>query len=478
MNGPQSVAIDARAAVALIAVLSAGCATAARQEPATDTWVAPSFRHAVAVEAVRDGAWWRQFGDPVLVALVERAVSANLDVRVAVERAAAARAGESFQASRLRPTVGVQVATLDARSGLPASVKQVNADTVAVRAGADVAWEIDLAGGLRSAHRASQADGVAAEAGIAGARLLVASEVARQYYILRGAQERLRIVEQLAGAQRDTDRLVRSRERQGLASRFDVSRSSAEAEALDAQIPPLRTLVGVTESRIAVVLGQNPSAFAVEDAAFSWPLLEDIRTGQPSELLRRRPDLMAAEARVTAEGLRLDEARAQWWPKVFLSALVGGQGLRLNGVNLSPVPFSNVALAFAQPLLDGGRIEAGIALQSARANEALAEWQRAVLVAVEEVENSLLVRKEEIARGRLLTSALDARRQSLVNAQSLHREGQTDLLVLLDVQRALLAAELDLTESRTQQALNDVQLYKSLGGGWTAAAAIGSASIP
>ncbi len=461
-------------AIAVLAVMAGACASAPKQRPAADAWVTTPYKHTSSGEGAADDAWWRRFGDSVLVSLVERAVSANLDVRVAVERAVAARSGESIQGSRLVPIVGVQIVAADERSGLPSVVKQNAADVVAIRGAVEVAWELDLAGGLRAAHRASQADRVAAQADVAAARLLVASEVARQYFILRGAQERVRIVEQLAAAQRDTDRLVRSREREGFASRFDISRASAEAEALGAQLPPLHTLVGVTQSRIAVVLGETPSGFAMEETPFVWPTLPDIGSGQPSDLLRRRPDLMAAEARFTAATLRLDEARAEWWPRLFLSALVGGQDLQLNGLNLAPVPFSNVALAFAQPLFNGGRIRAGIALQSARANEAVMAWQRAVLVAVEEVENGLLLRKEELSRGRLLASVLDSRRQSLVNAQSLHREGQIDLLVLLDVQRALLAAELALTDSRTQQMLNDIQLYKSLGGGWTALETVAS----
>jgi len=307
----------------------------------------------------------------------------------------------------------------------------------------------------------------AAQAGVAGARLIAASEVARQYYLLRGAQQRLRIVETLAATQRDTERLVKSREREGLASRFDASRATGEAEALEAQVPALRTLVGVTTTRIAVLVGESPTGFAVDNVdSFQWPMEQDIDRGQPSDLLRRRPDLMAAEAQFAAATSRVKEARAQWWPKVFLSALLGVQDLRVNALALPTARFSNVAAAFAMPLFDGGRIRAGVDLQTARQRETLLAWQQAVLTAVGEVEDSLLARAQEARRATALESAAAARRASLEHAQSLRREGQVDLLVLLDVQRALLAAELSLTESRTQQALNDIQLYKALGGGW------------
>jgi outer membrane protein TolC len=195
-------------------------------------------------------------------------------------------------------------------------------------------------------------------------------------------------------------------------------------------------------------------------------------SGQPSDLLRRRPDLIAAEARVAAETLRGAEARAQWWPKLFLSALFGREDLRLNALDLAPVHFSNVALAFAAPIFNAGRIDAGIRVQSARADEALLAWQKAVLVAVQEVESSLLVRTEEAERAAALSRTVDHRRRSLQRAQSLQREGQIDLLVLLDVQRSVLASELALSDSRLQQVLADVQLYKALGGGFAPAGAV------
>jgi len=351
-------------------------------------------QHAAQAEGAAAGAaWWAAWGDSTLTALVEEALGANQDITIALQRVALARAGADVQASRLGPAVGVQASASRSSSGLPAPVKQGMPDTRALRAGIDVAWEIDLAGGVRAARDAAQADTTAAAAGVQGARLLVASEVARQYFVLRSAHERLRIVQALAKAQRDTASRVESRLREGLASAFDLDRARAEADAFDAQVPPLQMLAGTSQTRLAVLLGRNPSAPVIEaDPTFIWPGVRDIGSGQPSELLKRRPDLIAAEARVAAETLRTAEARAQWWPKLLLSALAGRQDLQLNALDLAPVRFSNVALAFAMPIFNAGRIDAGIRTQSARADEALLAWQTSVLVAVQEVEDSLLVR--------------------------------------------------------------------------------------
>jgi len=459
---------------AALAILSA-CSVLPVQPPVTSVPLSTVFAQAAPVGATAentDGAWWAGYGDATLTTLVEEALAANQDVAIALQRVAQARAGRDAQSSRLWPTVGVQASASRSDSGLPDPVKQGSPDTRALRAGIDVSWEVDLAGGVRAARDAAQADATAAAAGVEGARLLVASEVARQYFVLRSAEERLRIVQALAAAQRETATRVASRLREGEASAFDLDRARAEADTLDAQLPSLRVLAGISQTRLAVLMGRNPSARVVgENAGFAWPAAREIGTGQPSELLRRRPDLIAAESRVAAETLRGAEARAQYWPKLFLSALFGREDLRLNALDLAPVHFSNVALAFAMPVFNAGRIDAGIRAQSARAEEALLVWQKAVLVAVQEVEDSLLVRTQEAERATALASTVDHRRRSLQRAQSLQREGQIDLLVLLDVQRSVLSSELALSDSRLQQVLADVQLYKALGGGFAPARA-------
>jgi NodT family efflux transporter outer membrane factor (OMF) lipoprotein len=456
------------AVTALALLILSACSAPALQPLSPSVPLAAGFSNGAASAAVAalDDAWWDGFGDPTLAQLVKDALSANQDVAMALQRVGQARAGADAQGARLWPTVGVQASASRSQSGLPGPVKQGLPDTRALRVGVDVAWEADLAGGVRAARDAAQADAAAAAAGVHGARLLVAGEVGRQYFVLRGAQEQLRIVQALSAAQRQTAGRVESRLREGHASAFDLDRARAEADALDAQVPGLRMLAGVTQTKLAVLLARNPSAKVVDgDGTFAWPAARAIAAGQPSDLLRRRPDLLAAEARVGAEVLRSAEARAQWWPKLFLSALVGRQDLQLNALDLAPVHFSNVALAFAAPVFNAGRIDAGIRAQSARADEALLAWQKAVLVAVQEVEDSLLVRSQEAERGAALALTVEHRRRSLQRAESLQREGQIDLLVLLDVQRSVLASELALSDSRLQQALADVQLYKALGGG-------------
>lgn len=454
-------------AAAALFVLT-GCSATAPALLTPKPVLASRFAHGDAAAAARPAErdWWSGFEDPVLLALVDEALRANQDLAIAKLRVRQARAGVDAQASRLWPTVGLQASSSRSDSDLPVAVKQGQPDVRAHRIAAELSWEMDLAGGVRAARDAAQADAAAAQAGVVGVRLQVASEVGRQYFILRAAQEQLRILNGLAAAQRQTAERVASREREGQASAFNLARAHADADALDAQVPALRTLAGVTQTRLAVLLGRDPSSPVLSDvSAFRWPKPRIPAPGQPSDLLRNRPDLLAAEARVSAEGLRTEEARAQWWPKLFVSALLGRQRLQLNALDLAPVPFSNVALAFAMPVFNAGRIDAGIQRQSARAEEALVAWQRSVLIAVQEVENSLLVQAQEAERAKALAQTVANRRRSLQQAESLRREGQIDQLTLLDVQRSVLASELTLSDSQLQQALADVQLYMALGGG-------------
>lgn len=446
--------------------------------------VSPGYLHGVSFpnsEPNADQRWWQQFGDKQLAHLVERAAVANHDIRIAVERARQARAGTGAADSRLFPNINLTASQSESRTGLPATVKQSMPDTKATRVGVDVAWEIDLFGGARAAASAAKKDAAAAELGVAGAQLIAASEVARQYFIWHGARQRLNILESLLQTQRDTERLTRSRNREGMASEFDVARAVGETLNMEASLPQLRTLMAVTESRIAVLTGSSASIpvpeLHVEDE-FHWISTQAPFSGQPADLLRRRPDILAAEQRLSAESSRLVEAKANRFPKLFLSALFGQQTLTLNdSLSLSASRYSNVASAFVLPIFNAGRIKAGIEAQTAREQEVLLSYEQAILSAVEDVENSLAALTGEQQRVDSLTAAAKERGRALEHAGSLFREGQIDLLQLLDVQRALLATELSLAESNAQRAVGYVQLYKALGGGWQALPSPANAQI-
>lgn len=471
--------VGASAFVAL-ALTMAGCSTPKPPLPPDTTAANLPFRQAPADSAqALDAATWRGFGDPVLDRLVSRAREANLDVRLAAQRVRQARAGSTAAASRLWPTVAATGSVSDMRTGLPDEVKRGEPDTQALRGAVDLGWELDVFGAARAAADAAELDALAADAGAETAQWLATTEVARQYLVWQGARVRLQQLQALLNAQQDTERLTRSREAQGLASAFDVSRAAGEAQTLAAQLPPLRALVAVTEHQIDVLLGSSPGASAQhwrDAAAPQLPEVPALAPGQPIELLQRRPDLRAAQQQLLAEAARLRESQADLWPKFFIAAVLGRQDLRLNALDLAPVRYSNVALAFTAPLFNAGRLRAAVEQQSARERIATLQYERAVLAALQDVENSLVALAQERERGEVLAAAVESRRRGLRHAESLHREGQIDLLQLLDAQRGLITAELAATDSRTQRALGSVQLVKALGGGWYAAPAVAASA--
>lgn len=453
--------------IASILLLS-GCATPEASPPKLYSNLSATFHNADS-SLTEDREWWGKFNDPILSALIEKALISNHDVGIAMSRIKAARAGADAHASRLLPTVDLQTSASTTHSGLPSPYKQGMPDVRAYSAGVGLAWELDLSGGVRAGVNAAQSDAIRAEVGADGVRLLIASEVARQYFILRGAQQRLAILKELAQTRHEYVKLISRRLKEGQSSRYDLNMAEAQANALDGQIPSLQTLVDVSQTHISLLLGANPSVSVVGDnPEYVWSKSPSIGTAQPIDLLRRRPDLMAAEAQYRAESLRSKEAESQTWPKLFVNALFGFEDFRINGMDLATVAFSNVAMAFAMPIFNAGRIQAGIDVQSAREHEALLSWQKSVFVAVKEVEDTLSLRSNEMKRGALLRAVASNHQQSLRHMQSLYREGQIDKLSLLDVERLVSLSAIEVTEHETQRLLADVQLYKALGGGWNA----------
>lgn len=461
-------------------VLLSGCASTPPEPPVVSAAEDASFRQGADLPGGIDTVWWKGFDDAALMALIERAQSANHDVRIAVQRVRQARAGQTAVASRLWPSLSLTGSASDERSGLPDPVKQGKPDTRALRGALDLKWELDVAGAARAAADAAELDALSAESGVDVARWLVSSEVARQYLVWQGARLRLDKLDALLKAQSDTERLTRRREAEGLASRFDVARAAGEVQSLAAQRPALRTLVAVTETQMAVLVGANPNQLLPELVALTAPALPTpprLSVKQPVDLLMRRPDLRVAEKQFLAEGARLREAEADRWPKFFLAAAFGRQDLTLNALDLSPVRYSTAALAFAMPLFDAGRLRAAVEAQSAKQRMATLRYEKAVLGAVKDVDDSLVALAQERDRFAALEATTQHRRTGLRHAQSLYREGQIDLLQLLDAQRGVLAAELSAIDARTQLALNTVQLATALGGGWQDTPAVPSSAI-
>jgi NodT family efflux transporter outer membrane factor (OMF) lipoprotein len=464
----RSSLLAAGTGIALTVLLTA-CSTPAELGHPAKPAMPPAFHQAEASTAAWDGPWWTSFDDPQLAALVERAVASNHDVRIALQRVKQARAGEVRADAALLPTVSAGASYVNTNSGFSDAVKVRVPEVRSESFGLDLSWEVDLFGGNRAAARGARRDLATTEYEAVGAQLLTAGEVARYYFVWRAAQEKLAVLEQLRGVQQQAQRHHERRRDEGLDAFSVADDVRAETARIEAQLVPVRTTIVAAEQHLATLLGTRDMSFLQAGAAPSaWGNVPRIAAGQPSELLWRRPDLLAAESRLRAEGERVESARAQRWPKLFLSALLGHGNLALNGIMNGPASFSNVAAAFAMPLFDGGRISASIDQQKSVRESAWLSYDQAALRAIEEVETSLARfhnEQDDIDRA---AEQLAVRDTNLQRGRNALRDGDIGQLSLLGMQQAELLSRLTLIGARETRALAAVQLYQALGGGWHA----------
>src|SRR5581483_10575372 len=261
-------------------------------------------------------------------------------------------------------------------------------------------------------------------------------------------------------------------------------RAQAAASNAHAAIPPLETLAAVSRHRIAVLVGDqafNAASIAPWNGAIVVPISQP---GQPAALLQRRPDLLAAQAQLDAANARRQQAKAEWFPRLLLSAVFGRGTVDANAMALGPARFSNAAALLAMPVFNAGRTRAINDIARSGQSEAVLHYEDAIVRALEDVENALTSLQDERERAQLLQSAAQSADAAYGRAQSLYSRGQIDLLPLLDAERTRLAVRVSANDSNTQLLLDSVQLYKALGGGWQvfepkpASAATPAASAP
>jgi NodT family efflux transporter outer membrane factor (OMF) lipoprotein len=412
--------------------------------------------------------WWERFEDPTLDGLMNEAASANRDVRAALARAELARAGLREATADLLPSIEAVGARKNDTTGYSAPIRQQLPDIHASQAGLQASWEIDLFGRARAARDAAKADALAAADAHRGALLLALSDTAEQYFVLRGAQAQRQIVAELIETERETLRLTDLRRARGSASDFDLDQARGELADTESLSPRLDTLIAITRNHIAVLTGHPPEQWVDPVTAPDRIKVPAIPVSQPTDLLRRRPDVMAADANLAAAGFRQDEARALQFPQLVVSALVGSQWTDVNALDIGRARFTNAAGALALPLFEGGRIRAGISASDAARREAVARYEQTLLRALEDVEGSVTSYVNDARRGESLQAAIDSRSAALLKAKSLYRAGEVDLLQVLDIERGLLTSRLDGAANQTARLTDVVLTYKALGGGWEA----------
>jgi multidrug efflux system outer membrane protein len=413
-----------------------------------------------------EAAWWEQFGDPVLDDLVARALGGDLDLKIAAARVDEARALLGA-ARRVRWPASVATVQSDRAKGPQPDLGVADrVDSESYSAGFSTFWELDLFGRVRRGVQAAGADAEAAQAELRGAQVMVAAEVASTYLDLRGAQKRLAVARANRDNQRETLELTRVRLDLGRGSELDVASAAARLAATEATIPPLTAIETVAAHRLAVLLGQRPGTLVDEIAPHEVPPhLTTIAVGAPEDLLRRRPDVRAAERSLAAATARIGVAKADLFPRLTLSGFIGF----IAGDAADLGDSSNRAWSLS-PVLSWGGFDSGVRARivgaEARADGALANYESTVLRAIEETENAFVVYGEDRRRLTSVVEQATASRRAAELARVQYREGALDFLRLLDAERTLLQAEDEVATAETDLNTSVVDIYRALGGGW------------
>jgi NodT family efflux transporter outer membrane factor (OMF) lipoprotein len=467
--------------VSLVALGSAACAVGPRYKrpemPVPKAWQESAVGAAAGSSAGLE-RWWTAFNDPILDGLVTRAVESNLDLKIAAARIREARAARGIAAAAGLPHLGVSGEY--SRSSRSNAVPPFNSAAAAnvpfgprsqnsFEAGFDAVWEIDVFGGVKRDKEAAQAEVDAAEEGRRDVLVTLLADVARSYAELRGTQRQLEILLDTLRSEQDTLDLAKARLEGGLGTDLDVARAEGLLAASAAQRPVLERSAKQAVYRLAVLLGKEPGGLGPEletpAAIPSQP--PEVPLALPSELLSRRPDLRRAERELAAATARIGVARADLFPRFSILGGFGRRSQDAGELGSGASQFWSLLPGVRWPILAGGRIKANIRVQGARQEQALLQYQKAVLGALEEVENALSTHAREELRRDQLVRAVDANRRALDLATDRYTSGLESFLSVLDAQRSVYQAQDQLVQSEKNAMVSLIAVYKSLGGGWS-----------
>jgi multidrug efflux system outer membrane protein len=411
-----------------------------------------------------DGKWWGQFDDPVLNGLVDSALRANWDIEIARAKLVESRAIYDERKLDKYPTISSSASYQQAREVVPGFIDTpVNIKTY--QAGFDAFWELDVFGRVRHQVGAAAAQNQAFQANLRDVQVSVAAEVARNYFLLRGAQWRLAVAQRSLVNQQDTLKWTEVRRDAGVGEEQDVASAAARVAQTAATIPDINAAILVFQNRIAVLTGVRPGELAADLSVREYtPITKSLPIGDPNELLRRRPDVQAAERRLAQATELQGSAVADLFPHVTFGGFLGFIAGRGSTFFQSDSEAWSFGPSITWPALDYWRFKARVRQSSAVTQENYAEYEQTVLRALEETENALIsyhANQEKLIK--LNDQARESKRAADI-ARDRYREGVIDFLQLLDAERVQLEAEDNLAQVEGDVFVAVVTIYKALGG--------------
>jgi multidrug efflux system outer membrane protein len=420
--------------------------------------------------SLADQKWFEVFDDEHLRSLIRTALVRNNSARDAVARVEAARAALGITRADQFPTVDAFASAAAVRNSATGSVpvpegadRTNTAGTVGVSL---LSFELDLWGRLRRATEAARADLLAAEYNRKAVMTTLVSEVASAYFNLLDLDMELEIARRTLGVRQDSLELIRNRERGGLGTLLDVRQGEQLVYGAEQVIPAIEQLIEQTENQISLLVGGAPHAIPRGRPLEEQKPPPAVPAGLPSSLLDRRPDIQAAEQNLVAANAIVGVARAAYFPRISLTGLLGFQSDQLAGLFSGPARVWQFVPQISQPIFNAGRLRSNVNLARAQQELALIEYDRVIQTAFREVSDVLVqYQKVREIRGKqelLVATLRDRSRMSRVR----YAGGIDPLLNALDAERDLFDAELTLVQTRRNELLAVVQLYRALGGGW------------
>ncbi|HXQ31591.1 MAG TPA: efflux transporter outer membrane subunit [Steroidobacteraceae bacterium] len=423
-------------------------------------------------------SWWRTLGDHELDSLVERAITANPDLEIALTRLQQARTYEAVVLGYALPEVDASAAAgrgtgTDLTRGRVAQAL-VSADNtnglqhINTIAGFDAVWELDVFGKYRREIEAARYDRQAAAAARNGVLTSVVADVVRAYVELRGFQTQAAILQKASAVLRESLRLVTIRYERGITNELDVTLAARELATLEAQIAPVNAQASAAQYGLAVLLGEYPETLAKELAeAQPIPALpEAVQPGVPVDLLKRRPDIQQAERELAGATARIGVATADLFPQIALVGAIGSQG---QGWGTTPVVNKHIwsfGPGAIWPLLDFGTLDGLADIADLEAHARLAIYRRTILGAVQDVDTAFTAYNAEQDRLLRLGEGMLAGERAVELATERYERGLTDYLNVVDAERQFYDLQEQYVTAQVAEAEQFVQLYKSLGGGW------------
>ncbi|GAB7126235.1 efflux transporter outer membrane subunit [Silvimonas sp. JCM 19000] len=410
--------------------------------------------------------WWAQLDDPALSKLIDQGLNANHDLRIALARVNAARAQFNITEIDRWPTVtlGAQATRQMAQQpGITTDRVLTNSWT----AGFDAGWELDLWGRLANLETAAKARADAAVYGLDQARVSVVAEIGRNYYLMRGAQQRYAVAERNLKNLQSTLDITQARVDGGQGTQLDVARAKANLANVQATLPPLETAIKLAQYRLAVLTGAMPGSLDAQLVpATLAPISRPIPIGDAADLIKRRPDIAAAERNLVASNADIGAAMADRFPRVSLGGFFGFIASRGGDLGQASSKAWSITPSVDWPAFRLGAVNAQVRANQASNDANVARYEQTVLQAVEETEGALLSYNRTQQRlSRLVESAQQSKRAADI-ARVQYKEGAVDFLTLLDAERTQLSAEDAMAQAESDSYVELVAVYKALGGGW------------